>query len=225
MTWQKNDWLLITNHFAEKLRNELKINKANSFIVELTHHFSSFFFSAFCELYSINIEIITSLELNDYKSWNLKSINNCLDLNPSPYIPLCLYLCGKTAHTLNVITCSREEFYLTRSFDMVDYELADLAPCSDFFISDMVEICKFANIQIPECFNEEILQAENLRWANMENVKFEIVSSDIDPTKNPRWLGYTASQQKLIAKIWSVEKETRYKIRTIKKFQFDEIER
>lgn len=68
--------------------------------------------------------------------------------------------------------------------------------------------------------NESTKEREELEWlwqANERSKAGELVGPGIidsydDPTKHPKWFSYTLAQKKLIAKIYQVEKNTRYKI-------------
>ena len=65
---------------------------------------------------------------------------------------------------------------------------------------------------IEQTDEEELgLKYDEIEWADRQNQKTNIITSDIDPVKNKAWMGYTGRQRVVIAKMHAIEKVTRHK--------------
>src|SRR5690606_10821192 len=85
---------------------------------------------------------------------------------------------------------------------------ADIYPLLDLYYSEVLEIYKHLN-KPDSLIKEEFKEYENhemLEFCDRENLKNQIISSDILPHKNEKWFRYTSEQKKAIAELHQLEK-------------------
>lgn len=125
--------------------------------------------------------------------------------------------------TLCISSLPRERFLL-RDFSKAEYFRYDFFPFCYWYKSELVELAKtFCD----QKFIEQYVREENihldtgqsfsykeLEWAFKENDSASIIGSLKQPQIYERWYNYTSSQQKLLAKLWALDKETRWKAQT-----------
>lgn len=104
---------------------------------------------------------------------------------------------------------------LVRNFNKYENGNVDLLPLADLFRSEILELLQYLNDDYKDFFITSLDLTQNeVEWADRENMKTKIIQSNIDPTKHPSWLGYTAHQRIIISKVYQLEKDTQHKIRT-----------
>lgn len=146
------------------------------------------------------------------------------------------------AHATNgliVGTGNRSEDNLVRFYQKFGDGCVDISPISDLFKSEVRELFKFlaedqnngvmslgaqaiydavpsADLFGPDGGHEDEKELgmtyDEIEWADRLNVNTGIIFNDLDPTKHDAWVGLTAQQQKVIAKVWHMEKISRHKV-------------
>lgn len=103
---------------------------------------------------------------------------------------------------------SREEIF-ARSY--TKNCLADLLPFADLYSSEINEIGKYLDLNDSAFPKTKGFLHEEIEWADREDKLHNIVSQNQDPAKHKEWVRYSAKQRKIIAKLNSIETDTRHK--------------
>jgi hypothetical protein len=71
----------------------------------------------------------------------------------------------------------------------------------------MSKVIKFDYVPFP--FYAGNFTGDQLEWIEMQDINYKVITGETDPSKNPRWLGYTADQRELVAKAYSLYLENK----------------
>ena len=195
----KYDWQKICDRFAKELKQFLEENGYEKFALASNTQAPNpnvDFLFCFLQKYNIplNSEELDSEDLkngtcgyNSY-SWYNRSNNFC-DLQFATICP-----------------AIRNEISPIKFYWRTEYLLSTIHPLTWVFESDIKEMSKIIDFDyIPNNDNyPENLTGEQLEWAEIQDINYKIITGETDPSKNPRWLGYTTDQRELIAKVYSL---------------------
>lgn len=134
-------------------------------------------------------------------------------------------------------TRNRSENNIVRHFHKYGDGCIDIAPIADLFKSEVYQLFEYltkSNDIMPQAaldiwhtppatdlwgpdvgLTDEAelgVTYSEIEWADRENLRSNIISSDDDPTKFKTWFGYTLRQKEIIAKLHQLEKLTRHKV-------------
>jgi len=112
---------------------------------------------------------------------------------------------------------------LIRAYNKYGSSNADILPLSDLYHSEIVELFyfiyhtnRYAKSYIIDKANNELPKYDTItneegEWADRENVRTNIITSEDDPIKHRDWQRYTLRQRQVIAKMHQAEKMSRHK--------------
>jgi NAD+ synthase len=113
---------------------------------------------------------------------------------------------------------------LYRNYNKYGAGNADIFPLLDLYKSEIYEL--FEYVASPMCYGAIYLldRAKNkvfnditdleVEWADSENIRTGIITSDISPDKQRDWQRYTLRQRQIIARLHQLEKLSRHKVNT-----------
>lgn len=177
------------------------------------------FESLFIEMKKATFPVITSMETSRAsRAWELHShgnlLSNALHYMADAYKGIVL---GTVTRTENKILRNFSKFGVKGTVDI--NPIADLykQEVNELFIYLAEQMNKFStdnDIIKYDQFNDTLVfPADDIEWADRNCSS--IIFSDLDPVKTPDFYKYTTHQQKIITKLYVIEKQTRHKINNI----------
>lgn len=193
----KYDWQKISDGFAKELINFLKKNDYEKFALSPNSEAPNpnvDFLIYFLQKYNIPLE-----------SEQLGLTNRLEDLSCG-YDSYSWYNTSYYFNNLNFATICpaiRNEVSLIKDYWRIEYCLSTIRPLIWAFESDIKEMSKVIGFDYkPDIFYPENLTADQLEWVELQDIDYRIIRGETDPAKNPRWLGYTADERRIVAKVY-----------------------
>lgn len=195
----KYDWQKICDGFAKELKQFLEKNGYEKFALSPNGEAPNpnvDFLICFLQKYNIPLdsEELNSEDLKDgvcgYDSYSWYNRRSCFSFH---------------LEFATICPAIRNEISLIQSYWRIEYRLSTIRPLIWAFESDIKEMSKVIEFDyIPDNIYPEGLTADQLEWVEMQDIDYKIIRGETDPSKNPRWLGYTADQRELVAKVYSL---------------------
>jgi len=192
----KYDWQKICDGFAKELKQFLEKNDYGKFSLYECGFRDNFedsnakFLIAFCKHYNIpiNTGILNKTDLK-YYDCEFSDHNYDFIMKESEYATIC-----PIVRSEQFINC----------FLKTEYLLSTIHPLTWAFESDIKQMSKVIKFDYVPLVYAGDFTGIQLEWVEMQDLDYKIIRDPIDPSKNSRWLGYTADQRELVAKVYSL---------------------
>lgn len=193
----------------------------------------------FCKSFNIDVTAISSeLNLKDFipeiNSFQDKRITYKQDIDLSIYMQNLARIAyiAETTNSLVLSNITRNDYLFVRNYPRLNsWDILPFGNLPESAINNLLNI--FTN-KSSYVLNDNLLESikaivdiapkpdltsEWLYDVNERTKPFPIIESEQDPTKHPKWFSYTVQQKFLIAKVYQIEKATRFKINNIPIFK------
>lgn len=101
------------------------------------------------------------------------------------------------------------DYNIYRLYKKHEY-LVDINPLQDLLLSEIFQLYKYFGFTSELKFTFDH-NSKDVDWISEEELKYKIITSELDPTKSKHWIRFTKKQKELISFLYNREKLTRHK--------------